>query len=348
MRMRTIRAVALVLAAGALLGAAPADQNPDWVRKPTAKDLLAVWPQEALKNSLSGRGVIGCKVDIRGTLFACRVTDESPPDSGFGAAALALTPQFQMKPAVVGGKPVESAIHIRVRFQASDHLKGVRPTGEPDPSFGSQVMLSNIPWLEAPTYAEVAAAYPAKARAERVAGRATLSCDFSEDGGLKGCTTVMERPGGQGFAKAAKALAPRFKGPTVVAGRSIKGMGTQLLVSFVPEMLEMGEPVIGHPQWTSMPSPEQFKAVVPTVGVPPNLSSIKVVMSCLIGSGGAFGDCSVVSEEPSGLGVGPAMAKLGPAFKIGIWTAEGLPTVGGKIVAPIRYVIEDVPASAKP
>ena len=46
---------------------------------------------------------------------------------------------------------------------------------------------------------------------------------------------------------------------------------------------------------------------------------------------------SLPGEQPAGLGFGAAAVALSSAFQVTAWTAEGLPTIGGKIRVPIRY-----------
>jgi hypothetical protein len=83
-----------------------ADQPGDWLKKPTPDELLAVYPHEALGRGLGGEATISCLVSTQGALFDCYVTSEAPAGQNFGFAALALTPQFLMRPATLKGQPV--------------------------------------------------------------------------------------------------------------------------------------------------------------------------------------------------------------------------------------------------
>ncbi len=83
------------------------DVRPDWLKRPDAADVLAVWPSAAWIKGLGGRAVISCRVTLQGALADCSVNREEPVGAGFGAAAIALSPQFLMKPGIRDGKPVE-------------------------------------------------------------------------------------------------------------------------------------------------------------------------------------------------------------------------------------------------
>lgn len=74
----------------------------------------------------------------------------------------------------------------------------------------------------------------------------------------------------------------------------------------------------------------------------------RVVINCLVGPGGVLVDCRTDAEEPSGYGFGAGAASLSGKFRLGVWTAEGLPSVGGRVSVPIRYDLKQAPQPAKP
>ena len=76
----------------------------------------------------------------------------------------------------------------------------------------SEAELRNAPdWIRLPTAAEIAAAYPAAARRQRISGQAELDCALDRDGRLAGCKVAEETPAGYGFGPAALSLAVRFQ-----------------------------------------------------------------------------------------------------------------------------------------
>lgn len=334
-----VRVQAGTLFAALLLLATPAmaqvetvvDVQPDWKRRPSREDLLAVWPKDAVKRGAGGTGVVHCTVSAQGALYACAVVSEQPAGSGFGAAAVALTPQFLMSPAMKGGKPVAyDGVTIPVKFMSF----------APDTSQKSATAVSNVGWLAAPTYAEVAAVYPERARERKVGGQATMRCEFKADGGLDDCFVLGETPRGLGFGSAAKMLVSKFQGPASFAGgESAKGAVVQLPIAFPVEMLSGGEPVVGKPRWIAAPTADVMHAAIPASAVAAGVTTARVVMGCQIKPDGALGDCAVESEDPVGHGFGAATLGISPAFRVSIWTSEGLPTIGAKVTVPIRYEI---------
>ena len=83
---------------------------PDWRARPSAEQIKAVYPPAALAANLSGRAIVKCEVGVDGGLSGCSVAQETPPDQGFGQAALKLTASIVMKPMTVDGVPQPGAI----------------------------------------------------------------------------------------------------------------------------------------------------------------------------------------------------------------------------------------------
>jgi len=78
-------------------GSTPATPTPvSWVRLPTSDDIVKVYPKPALDAAIDGAATIGCKVADGGRLEDCRIVSETPPNNGFGPAALKLAPLFQL------------------------------------------------------------------------------------------------------------------------------------------------------------------------------------------------------------------------------------------------------------
>lgn len=313
------------------------DTPPDWIKKPTMEDIMSVWPTEALRTGRGGRAVIGCKVSAEGTLYDCAVVEERPSGAGFGPAALVLSQQLHMRPAMKDGKPVRGAV-VRIPITFPDMPKA---TGSHTSAVGPQTLLrtviSNIAWTAAPTYAEVAAAYPAEARARRVGGNAVLSCRMTGQGRLAGCETVRATPDDMGFGPAARELAKRFVGPTQLPdGRSIRGAMVQVPFTFSTEMLDGGAPVIGKPQWAALPGGGDVTEAYPSAARQARIGG-RVTLSCAVAVGGKLEACQVTREDPAGQGFGAAALRLAAHFAVGTWSPEGLPTQGGRVNVPLRF-----------
>lgn len=306
----------------------PFDTGPDWLRRPTQEELLVLWPHEAAKDGIGGRAVINCLVDVRGSAYDCVAIEENPPGKGFGAAAIGLAQQFQFRPAKLHGEAVISALNVPINWQRANPA-----------SVGGGKTLVNpaIAWTESPTFADLAAAYPKKARAARVAGRANLECEFGRDGRLKNCRTVMEAPSGQGFGHAAEDLARFFLAPvTKVNGKPISEFAVQIPIVFDPSVLEVGQPAVGVPKWAALPSLADTQAAFAQVSKS-DAGALRVVLACKVQMGGGVGDCEVEDGKAADQALAQAAMSLAPHFKLTTWTVEGLPTVGGTVRIPLRY-----------
>jgi TonB family protein len=316
------------------------DQKPDWLRRPTAESLMGVWPTEAIRKGLSGKAVIACKVSTRGVLFDCTVVSEKPAGAGFGGAALALTPQLLMKPAMKDGKPVDiCCVRIPINFDAGTATGSHLP---PEPPLTRKVV-SNPIWRAAPTRDDLVRIYPTKAQAERIGGHVTLDCSFSRTAGLRACGTLREEPRGYGFAKAARDLAGQFTGPEALSdGKSINGVGVQILFAFTPEMLD-GSTIAKSPKLLATPDAEAFMSRYPPAAVKAGVLKARVVMNCTVVEEGRLEACDMESEEPKGFGIGAATLPLAEGFRMALWSDDGLPLVGARVRLPIRYAIEEVP-----
>jgi TonB family protein len=347
--MRITQLILAGLAAASLAGVASAqDRAADWVKTPSARDLEAVWPAKALKDGIGGKAIIGCIVTVQGTLRACRIESEDPAGVGFGAAAIALSTQFALRPALKDGAPVEAGVRIPINFPRPDRATGSRLKPVTDTDFKGDVIYARLPWRAAPSYAEVLAAYPQKARDKKMGGSATLDCRIGKDGHLSACRTLKEVPEGYGFGSAARSLSHSFVGPTANGkGEPIVGDHAALQVTFAAASLDAATPAIGRPDWKAFPTMEDFTAVVPQAARQAKVYRARVVMECHVGATGALEDCKAASEEPMGLGYADAALALSKAFRLSVWTDEGLPTVGGVVRVPLRFDMQSA-MQAKP
>ncbi|MBU1378190.1 MAG: TonB family protein [Alphaproteobacteria bacterium] len=323
---------------------APFDKPGDWVKIPTPARLLEVFPADAYKRGISGRALISCVATVQGALADCVTLDETPAGMGFGGAAIALTPQFLMKPATLAGKPVGSVMNVPVNFKMGGG--GRFPVGD-----GKKVFPANVAWSAAPTFAEVAAAYPAKARAERKGGRVALTCDMTGAGRLTDCQVATSDPFGYGFDTAAKALARQFTYPIASEKdrKAARELTVHLPITFDPTTLDEATPVVGKPTWTVIPNDGQITAAFANVKA---AGTVRVTLSCKVQPAGTVDGCTVASETPTGAGVGAAALTLATTFRLSTWSSEGLPVVGGTVRIPLRYepapAVSTTPASPPP
>jgi TonB family protein len=316
-----------------------ADTGPDWRRRPAPEDLRLVWPTEALSHRRGGRATIDCIVALTGNLYGCVVLAESPPGQGFGLAAIALTPQFLMRPATRGGVPVPVEIDIPINFDANG-------MGPGDASMGRTALPpAALSWIAAPSLQDMAAAYPARARAASLRGFASLQCIVFKDGRLGKCDLMREEPRDQGFATAAKTLVRQFQvDPALLKELSVQRASVSLPFTFDPKVFDGTSG--GTAQWTHTPDAADLRAAF--TNLKPHAPSGLAVLSCHVLAGGRLDACTVASETPAGAGLGQTALALRDTFRLATWSDEGLPIVGETVHVPIRFNFEAPPPPATP
>ena len=200
----------------------------------------------------------------------------------------------------------------------------------------SDLVVTHVPWLATPSYPEVLAAYPAKARAQGVGGHVVLNCRFDRHARLSQCDTLLEQPPKYGFGQAAKALAQAFVAPpTLSDGTSLQETSTQIEMTFAAEMLGDRAPIMRARQWTVLP--DRANLFGSFVAAARAAHVVQAGLQCLVDPGGTLSDCTALSKEPAGAEFTTAALALAPLIRVPVWTDEGLPVVGGRIAVPLRY-----------
>lgn len=190
-------------------------------------------------------------------------------------------------------------------------------------------------WTAAPTAADMAAAYPAKARAAGLSGGVEMVCSVKSSGIVADCDVVGESPKGFGFGAAAQKLARSLR-----ADASQRGTDVRVPVSFNADVLKPEGMTVKTPKWAALPSVTDLQATIPKTEGGPN--NVRVTLVCSVQLGGSLDGCAVDREEPAGQGFGQAVLALAPKFKVEPWSAEGMPTVGAKVRVPVRYDLKPV------
>jgi TonB family protein len=214
-------------------------------------------------------------------------------------------------------------------------------------SLASAAAAAGPVWREAPTYADAAAVYPAKARAEHVGGSAVMSCTVTLNGHLSDCASIAASPPGMGFDDAAHRLMPKLRAE--MGGGVRSGSEVRFTIAFTPEMADAKPALENDITWAALPAISDFQASFPKSEN--GVNHVRVVMDCSVGSGGTLSGCGVESEEPAGQGYGAGALALAPKIRVGLLTADGVPTVGARVRVPIRYELTpqaQADASAKP
>ncbi|MGZ3377062.1 MAG: hypothetical protein ACXU8S_10735 [Phenylobacterium sp.] len=198
---------------------------------------------------------------------------------------------------------------------------------------------SEAAWVEAPTVADIAAAYPAKARAAGLGGTVMLTCEIGRDLHPRDCAALTEKPGLYGFAPVARKLAEKLK----VGTAEMVGQNVFIPVTFDPATLS-GTAMVTKPAWTQTPAVEDFQATFPKSEN--GVNDVRVVLGCTVEAGGTLGACAVAQETPAGQGYGQGALALASKFRMAPWSTDGAPTVGAKIKLPIHYVLKPAAPSA--
>jgi len=143
---------------------------------PSPADLMArYYPDRALRMRVEGIGRVRCKVVANGFLDDCGVVSETPPDFGFGDAALKILKTYQVDAAKYAPG---SNVTLPVRF--------------------------NIPPATLPTLTTtIGLFYPVRALKDQREGQVGVRCIVAPDGTLRDCGVASERPADYGFGAAA-------------------------------------------------------------------------------------------------------------------------------------------------
>ncbi len=208
------------------------------------------------------------------------------------------------------------------------------------PALAQSSLTTPTAWTAAPTAADMAAVYPAKAKAAGLGGGVELACTAMSSGSLKDCDVIAEAPRGYGFGSAARTLAQSIKVAGVPNGTEVR-----VPISF-PQALAKGEvATIKTPLWAALPTVQDLQAAVPKSEGGPN--EMRVVLVRDVQAGGSLSGCVVDREEPAGQGFGSAIQAICPKFKVNLMSGEGVPAVGAKVRVPVRIDLKPVQQATK-
>lgn len=87
--------------------------SPIWLARPRHPERR--YPQAAFAAGIVGEVLLDCAVAVDGRLD-CTIASETPPDWGFGDAALALAGEHVMAPPTQNGAPVRGHYRMRIPF----------------------------------------------------------------------------------------------------------------------------------------------------------------------------------------------------------------------------------------
>jgi TonB family protein len=321
-------------------------------------EFVAIWPGKAYRDGADGKVMLTCKVNIHGLAEWCGVKSETPAGKKFAAAALAMRPNFKVKPAMGPDGPIVAMMNIAVTFRAplrqfdtkefGDSKQKIFGPGLMDVSHATflgvpmemePVTLLNRPvWSQAPGFADVAGAYPAKAAGAE--GYVVAHCQVMGGGGLKNCGVVKEEPAKLGFAKAALPLARRFKViPALASAPHSTPMWVDIPIRMTPPGAEKDRTVLS-PSWLTGVDPATTPGVFPPEAAAQGVTVGRGVAQCVVGPEGGLTQCAPAPGDPDGLGFSEAVAKLATGLKINLWSADASPVDGGNVRVEMRLTLK--------
>jgi len=195
--------------------------------------------------------------------------------------------------------------------------------------------------------AAVLAFYPPAARAAGVEGQATISCTHNPHLALRACTLVSETPPGQGFGKAALAMAaespdnPKLNLPDETAKSP-----EQLTIAFYqhppsisPDVTRMGH-TLSKPAIITKPTNAQIQAAYPERALANQIEG-GAAIDCIVDQDGKLERCQVAGEFPSGFGFGQAALDIAGDFTMKPRLLDGDPVSGAPVRVGVRFSSSD-------
>jgi TonB family protein len=315
---------------GAIVG------NPDWLRRPTQGEMIQFFP--ANSGGVMGATTIVCVVSTRGLLEKCAIRSEEPVGHGFGAAALAMSPIFMMRPMTVDGLPVGGAsVSIPIRFE-----------GDAGGSNHDTLTVARAaPWMSAPTADQLSQAFPKSAIGKTASAHVVMRCAFRDDGGLRNCDAIAETPYGRGFAEAARSLTKSFRAYADPQRNKLPNLRVDIPFDFRDPSQPTPPIEVYAPIWIKTVNPQYVATLFPAAAAKAGLRSGSASVDCTVQHDGSLKDCTVQSEAPAGLGFGDAALVVASVMVMNPWTAQGTPVDGARILLPVRLEVPaDVPIAA--
>ena len=318
----------------------------------------SIWPESAFRGGISGHVVLSCDIDRYGLAERCKVASETPPDQGFGPAALELRPTFKLTPAMGPDGPVDAVMSIAVDFNAPHpqiDFGGAKGGGPAAASSGPMSvgagadapdlsgprlpnrrvsMLDDPVWASTVGYRDVVRAYPA--RAGGVEGYVVAHCEVNRDGTVSDCHVIKEDPEDRGFGKAALSLAARFR---VVPNWSRPPGHADLWVDIPIRFPAPGAAetrIVSRPYWVAGFDPRQALKVFPKEAADKGVSTGLGVAQCRVARDGSLTGCAPSKADPEGLGFAEAAVLLASTMRMNPWLRDGEPADGAVVRVAVR------------
>lgn len=294
-------------------------ESPRIAQRPTPLEYLTAYPRAAASLGMGGKAVLDCHVEHSGRLEGCTVAHETPLGAGFGAAALTLSRSYRVEQEPVPSEDVELPIGFATTLNDND-------------------MAVAGPWLAAPSFADVAGAYPDIGGG--AAGQVVLHCALQKDGTLHACKTLYLKPIDRDFDVAAMKLVHLFRmqiDPAVL--RAHQPMVADVAMSLAaPFRNEAKTKVISAPAWLAAPTPTDLATLYPAEAAQKGIIGGSGAADCTVAPDGTLTDCRPFGDgTPPGVGFSQAAAKAAAMMRMSPWTDAGGPVDGALVRVPVRF-----------
>jgi TonB family protein len=297
---------------------------------PDLQLMLNIWPKGAFKTYKAGHVTLRCNIDAHGLAESCDVASESPQGQGFGRAALKMRHTFRLPPTPGSDGPASTVKNVQITFNPCD-------SGDPDcenPGLTLATEITDPVWTQAPSFNDLAAAYPAGA--DGAEHYAAARCAVGRGGALEGCGVIKEDAGDKGFGLIAVHLAQtKFKVDPSLQSRPGHLTLVDVPVRF-PSRQELAERTVMAPAWLTSLDPKATPRLFPPEAVAQGLTTGRGVARCTVGADGTLSACAPEPGEPDGLGFSEAAAKLAGGMKMNLWSNDDAPVQGGVVHIPVR------------
>lgn len=95
-------------------------------------------------------------------------------------------------------------------------------------------------------------------------------------------------------------------------------------------------PVVTNPDWISRPTGQDLARYFPPGAIQAGVGG-RVVMACVVAVNGFLTRCHIISEDPPGIGFGPATLALAPLFQMRPRTVDGVSQEGAGVHIPVVW-----------
>ncbi|HEY3947405.1 hypothetical protein [Phenylobacterium sp.] len=304
--------------------------------------IMIAYPSHAYESTQDGRVALNCRIDTHGLAEWCEIGSETPSGVGFGKIALQMRPLFKLPPAK---DPNDTAMRsVAVLFRSSESR--ISSETIPNPALVGAIpltMVNNPVWSEAPTFGEVARAYPAHGGG--VEGYAVEHCGVGGNGLLYHCWTLAEFPANRGFGLAAHRLSREFRlAPSSLAEKSDFPPWVDIPIRMPPPSALQSRKV-DAPIWVSGFDARHPK-VFPAEAAAKGLTAGRGVAHCRVAGNGVLRACTAEPGQPDGLGFSQAAVKLASTLKANLWSRDGGPVAGGEVDVGVELRLDPQSQSA--